>query len=56
VVSSGSEVTVLSVSLYAVTSRMMIISTVVGNVFSRATAFPWSMFTKLYPFAWVEKE
>lgn len=32
-------------------SRKMIRSTVLGNVFRRDTACPWSMLTKLYPFA-----
>lgn len=30
---------------------MIIKSTVFGNVFRRDTALPWSIFTKLYPFA-----
>lgn len=39
--------------IYASTSLMIIKSTVLGNVFRRETAFPWSIFTKLYPFAWI---
>lgn len=31
---------------------MTVNSTVFGNVLRRATALAWSMFTKLYPFAW----
>lgn len=37
--------------VYACTSLMIIKSTVFGNVFRRDTALPWSIFTKLYPFA-----
>lgn len=40
---------------YACRSRMTVNSTVLGNVFRRATALAWSMFTKLYPFAWNRK-
>lgn len=42
--------------VYAWISLMIVKSTVFGNVFRRDTAFPWSMFTKLYPFAWRENE
>ncbi len=31
---------------------MMTRSTVLENIFRRDTAYPWSMLTKLYPFAW----
>lgn len=40
---------------YACTSLTIVKSTVFGKVFRRDTALPWSIFTKLYPFAWEGK-